>query len=844
VSSADEDTNYEEGRRRHRKTLTPLSLTDGNAADNTTASSFVVENTVSYDQSQFSTDDTDSQEINRDARQHNTSSSRGRQRRNDNSEPRSPKKKPQRSSSMALPRNTHNNAVQLQLTTSPKNNRRHRSLSKLGRSSSTSHRRTSSKELRNTSYSSGDDEKDKSPRSSRRSSSANNNSSIHKRSSSSNTRITDSNNGDRQYSSSRSKSHQPNRMDSYINNSSTISPKKEKKKKDSNWSSTKWGFLSSPSNTPPKNKDGKKGKKSSRKEKKKHHSSSHNRDTKLSLLPPNQLRPAPVNVGDSIIISQQFLEDNADMSVLTMPKDLMSVISTENERNEVEVVQEDEKNHSFDTELQKEVGQLQAYLKDRRIRHQHRSTTNHTVDGSSSRPVNYQTYASRIQEGHVYSYTQDAQEIALGQQHIDDDIPPLPPPPPRPSPLSRRKTSTSTQNAAIPHWNAPATSNSNSESVGSYDDPPGELVTSPTLQQTSTAAFDQLSQHQQNGHHERSKSDPPGEEYQPFDEVSCLNNNGHDIQQHLSPSSKQRTVDTQPTPNRQQAQPTPNRLHKAVSFSLPPAPRSSSMKTPPAPPFMGPALDYYYSMERNSNITNLSQSPLLHPIIELWSSVESTSINQNDTNRWNTQKEDELLGEELPLHVSEDWIDVRHKESNMITEEKAHIDRATSTSLLVDTTASKRQMHSQFVDEDMIDDEFHDILDCGEDSIERTSKTLDEVPLDEAALDGRHRSTWSTTYKPPTATTTFDEPCYDDLHNSDNWQEVVRQRSHAAISIQRSTRGLLERERLRSLLNSTLIIQSCIRKYIVRRRYLNYLQLKKSYTAKRWKERANKYLTC
>jgi len=773
VSSADEDTNYEEGRR-HRKTLTPLSLTDGNAADNTTASSFV-ENTVSYDQSQFSTDDTDSQEIHRDARQHNTSSSRGRQRRNDTSvgnrsasaEPRSPKKKTQRSSSMALPRNTN---VQLKLTTSPKSNRRHRSLSKLGRSSSTSHRRTSSKErLRNTSYSSDDDDNND-RRSSRRSSSAYNNSSMHKRSSSSNTRITDSNNGDRQYSRSKSKSYQPH------TNPTTTSPKKKKKKKDSNWSSTKWvkKHLSSPSNTPPKNKDGKKGKtKSSRKEKKKHHhnSSSHNRDTKLSLLPPNQLRPAPVNVGDSIIISQQFL-DNADMSVLTMPKDLMSVISTENERNEVEVVQEDEKNHSFDTELQKEVGQLQAYLKDRRIRHQHRSTTNHTTDG---RPMHYQTYASRIQEGHVYSYTQDAQEIALGQQHIDDDIPPPPPPPPpRPSPLSRRKTSTSTQNAAIPHWNTPATSNSNSESVASYDDPPGELVTSPTLQQTSmTATTNQQSQHQQqNGHHERSKSDPPGEEYQPFDEVSFLKHN--DIRQHASPSSKQPTVDIQPTPNRQQTQSTPNRLNKAVSFSLPPAP-ISSMKTPPAPPFMGPALDYYYSMERNSNITN-TQSPLLPPIIEIWSSVESTSINQNNTSRWNTQKEDELLGEEFSLHVSEDWIDVRDKESDMITEEEAHIDRATSTSLPVDTTASKRQMHSQFVDEDMIDNEFHDILDCGEDCIERTNKTTDdEVPLDEAALDGRHRSTWSTTYKPHTATTMFDEPGYDDLHNSDNWQEVVRQ---------------------------------------------------------------------
>ena len=240
-------------------------------------------------------------------------------------------------------------------------------------------------------------------------------------------------------------------------------------------------------------------------------------------------------------------------------------------------------------------------------------------------------------------------------------------------------------------------------------------------------------------------------------------------------------------------------------------------------------------MERNSNITN-TQSPLLPPIIEIWSSVESTSINQNNTSRWDTQKEDELLGEELPLHVSEDWIDVRDKESDMITEEEAHIDRATSTSVPVDTTASKRQMHSQFVDEDMIDDEFHDILDCGEDSIERTSKTLDEVPLDEAALDGRHRSTWSTTYKPPTATTTFDEPGYDDLHNSDNWQEVVLQRSHAAISIQRSTRGLLERKRLLSLLSSTLIIQSCIRKYIARKRYLNYQKLKISYAPKRWKE--------
>jgi len=253
-------------------------------------------------------------------------------------------------------------------------------------------------------------------------------------------------------------------------------------------------------------------------------------------------------------------------------------------------------------------------------------------------------------------------------------------------------------------------------------------------------------------------------------------------------------------------------------------------------------------MERNANtpLPCWSNSPLLPPIIELWSSVESSTNNNDNGDKWDMGHENELLGEETPLIISEEWIDVPDKEWDKAVEEMA---TNKSTEAATATPSTDRINTSHFLDEDMMaeDEYFDDILNCGEESSTNVGGVFDNSPTrqsENVPLDGdvnsRHRSTWNKTYKPPTAaTTSFYFPEQDNLHHSDSWKRVVRARANAAITIQKSTRGILMRERLRSLRRSTLIIQTCIRRFLSRKRFLDYRKVKRSYYPKRWEKSHN-----
>eukprot|EP00571_Detonula_confervacea_P007469 CAMPEP_0172317106 /NCGR_PEP_ID=MMETSP1058-20130122/30562_1 /TAXON_ID=83371 /ORGANISM="Detonula confervacea, Strain CCMP 353" /LENGTH=1075 /DNA_ID=CAMNT_0013031577 /DNA_START=53 /DNA_END=3280 /DNA_ORIENTATION=+ len=931
-----------------------------------------------------------------------TGSPRGRQRRNDNSvnrsasEPRHSPTKAHRSSSMASSShtrrintsgnsgsgtNSRNMQLQLNSPTKKQSSRRHRTLSKMGsRGTAAATSLSSNKDptmlTRVNSWSSGEE----------RDGRKNGHHNEGRRSRSSSTRpASASTAAHASKKSARSKSSQPGkkldtkekqqagrRMDSNTtektNNSSSTTTTTTKKSK--NWRSKLTGGMKKLSpggpggGTPPLQKH----KKASGSKKKKEFT---NGATMVNMpkkplgkeadyaaarkklhLPPGQNQP--IDIGDSIVISQQFLEDSMDMSVLTMPRELTMNEKESGGGGAVE---------RFDKEIQ-EVGHgrvlekdtVQAFL-DRRTR---RGSDQVEDIPSSSTGVSalYEkigAYASRIlDEGGIYqSYSQDqlmddhdghgeldgievrpAQRLGVTHGHDGKPlahavagtaggkhywpcdpsaegyspkngvVPPPPPPPalPRhgklPSNTALVQPSSQPNNsaavAAVPHLNTPASSSSNYLSIAtSYEDPPGTLGTSPTLQiqPSSSGTMDTISRLRNDNHdgqqqQQRSKSDPPGDDpyTRPFDEpFSGLGNRGHATTTGINDGQ--------------------NKLKssggKAVTFSLPPPQSASQQQSPPAPPFMGPPLDYYYSMERNPNNLKDQQQPmfssplLLPPIIELWSSVEGSDnvVTQGDNVnvigsalKWDTRREAELVGEDLPLCVSEGWIDVRryeekneeenegekqvettndndsvhHQKGDMVAEKLNTSTTAADDAVASNwegTSSSSRHVapmdedtpHDEYFDEHKPDDEyFDDILNCGDfndhyddgplrqNSQDVTANhTVDNV--DEGA-NFRHRSTWNTSYKPPKLSLLEEDSILQDRsRHNDNWHRLLRHRANATISIQKAVRGLLERQRLRLLLDAVLIIQPCIRRYLERKRYLEYIKLKRSYFPGRWK---------
>ena len=87
---------------------------------------------------------------------------------------------------------------------------------------------------------------------------------------------------------------------------------------------------------------------------------------------------------------------------------------------------------------------------------------------------------------------------------------------------------------------------------------------------------------------------------------------------------------------------------------------------------MGPPSDYYYSAEvvgANGRGAvpppQWASSGLLPPIVELWSSVEGSS---SRVGGWDAAKEAELVGEDLPMRVSQTYIDACNEEAEQEVE--------------------------------------------------------------------------------------------------------------------------------------------------------------------------------
>ena len=309
----------------------------------------------------------------------------------------------------------------------------------------------------------------------------------------------------------------------------TMEEVKKKEKKDWRFKLSTGGMKKHPSHTQQQSKNNGKMKNQQYHSNKNNHqriSSRENRGSSL-LLP-----SAPINVGDSIVISQQFLEENAEMSVLTLPHELASISMNE----EVEDVDFDDRT-------------IQG-VRERRVTgngHIRASPLLERQQQNTSRKEKIGAYASRCS---YRSYTHDQ---PIGHDNGDDTVQgKLSPPPPR-------------QGKSLTHFE------------------------------------------------EIQPSDPPGDPYQPFDESPVMQHGPSSKaapQNSSSPEADQRNI----------------RSNKAVSFALPPP--SSATAHPPAPPFMGPPL-YYYSMEHDPNRNDpplWSNSPLLPPIIELWSSVETADV--------------------------------------------------------------------------------------------------------------------------------------------------------------------------------------------------------------------------
>ena len=545
-------------------------------------------------------------------------------------------------------------------------------------------------------------------------------------------------------------------------------------------------------------------------------------------------------------------------------------------------------------------------------------------------------YASRViqQEGrmnkHVHAIhgTQDSivHDIHIGdgaagmsevrpmmhqQQHhlgIVASMQPPPPPPPLPSQSYGMPTSRPPQNSNNPHWNTPAASGSNSESIAttSYDDPPGMLVTSPTLQlQPSASSFGNTNttnlEKDENDKKPTtttspllSATDPPGDPYRPFDEQTEFHPVPPQTTQGNSNNNKLRS----------------NNNNKAVTFSLPPQTTTiataSSNGPPPAPPFMGPTFDYYYSMERsNTNNSQFNFSPslrILPPIIELYSVVEGSDTTipggGNDdvvpVSSWDdTRRKCALMGGEeeeedsLPLIVAESWINAcdnnKNQEASDAAESYHHhldtgpddsevevsekINAAASAAVAFAIAIDKESMPSAWNKGDTPHDEhFNDILDCGESLLNHpademaandgnesqgvdsviprvnnrspsSSSSSDSLGPDEEDANVRHRSTWNAAaYKPPKLSSLdYDPSIHEQQLNNDQWQNTVRTRTQAAIILQKSIRGLLELSKLDRLIDATLVIQPVIRRYLSRKRYVEYVKLKRSYYPNRWR---------
>ncbi|KAL7520154.1 hypothetical protein ACHAWX_004896 [Stephanocyclus meneghinianus] len=624
--------------------------------------------------------------------------------------------------------------------------------------------------------------------------------------------------------------------------------------------------------------------------------------------------PQPINVGDSIFISQQFLEESMEISVITLPKELS--MKELDDENLMQIVGQKGVlgNNAVQAFLNRRTGeggngnnggsareardfeiQPSASMESKGIYERVSSYANRLLDISYSQSLENNSNTCEEDEG------VEVKHITKQQEKVESYSSGAPgkyawacdPTTEGYSPEGIEKQTTTTGSTAT-----------DSELKNVILSPPPQPLNAPTDRKLNVqiplpddSSGKLVSSTVEDG--EKKGRQEPSIMSRPFDEPSA---------------GSGRTISS---PTRD-----PERSNKSVSFCLPP-PSSH----PPAPPFLGPTLDYYYSMERPSKdpLPSWSTSSLLPPIIELWSSVEDNSdygvggTVGGSITLWNQNKENELIGEDAPLLLSEKWINFSKNQTG---------DRV-KKAIVEDPMISPGETSIDY---------FDNILDCtGEhaaaasetDSLRFSASTAGSnrsaqnniIPNERSnpsARSGensmfRHRSQWKSshgnmTYKPPmfndgnitpkkeapalpmVGSESFDDPVMqirryhgDDvpspkkqdgsrpiiLHgrivrpnslssNTSNQSKsssisrspstsshgssasYTNAKSYAAIAIQASARGMLERQRFMVMLDSVLVIQPFVRRFLCRQRFLLQLKLKRSYFPSNWKRKMTK----
>eukprot|EP00956_Cyclotella_meneghiniana_P016498 scaffold26070_cov71-Cyclotella_meneghiniana.AAC.2 len=590
----------------------------------------------------------------------------------------------------------------------------------------------------------------------------------------------------------------------------------------------------------------------------------------------------PINVGDFITISQQYLEKNEEMSVLTLPKELAS--------KEV-----DEEN------LMQIIGQrgvlgndaVQAFL-DRR---------NDGRQGGGGENLHIHRSASVESKGvyeRVGKYATKLLDISRSQ--------------------SLENSSTlQEEGVEIPH-------NQDLLAVANHQIGKHAWPCDPGYSVGDNAAHTVITE-QEIG----SIGMPPPASPSPFDGIEEEHRVRYDVQIPVRDDPSGIHIDTSITVDRQKSTESRRQfdevhsrpiesqapVNKSVSFSLPPP---SSL--PPAPPFLGPHLDYYYSMERDAKdkAPIWSHTTILPPIIELWSAVEDSSKHGAFGSFWNAEKEKELVGEEEVRQIaSEQYVSQSEKALLVGVRTRGEAD-ASKKPAANPTSPGEKSMEY-----------FHDILDCNDVDLKgvidcnNNDDDDDDAPADEKEglklttsslsiktetagsseteevlgddANFRHRSQWKSshnmTYKPPlfnggvgrsessedsviklrrfhedgiltaerqdsqgdtrpvilpcrvgrplttlnpskcTSITLTHSPSAASYESSSSYNAKI----FAAIVIQASARSVIERQQFVGMRDSVLIIQSALRRFLYRQRYLLQLKLKRSYYPCNWKNK-------
>ena len=585
---------------------------------------------------------------------------------------------------------------------------------------------------------------------------------------------------------------------------------------------------------------------------------------------PQHTPSQPVNVGDFITISQQYLEENADMSVLTLPRELHN--KEMDEENLMQIVG------------QKGVlgnNAVQAFL-DRRSAGADKKGDDIYIQQSTSveskgmyeRVSSYATklldisYSQSLENNSTENVDEVQDLLALANHQVGKHAWPCDPTAEGYTPAGTGSGSVGVTAAAS------STSVLTEQEIGSIGVPPPPSPSA--LLGDSEQKSHKFSTNNQMAFHSETDT------------------------KYLESEEKPRPFD-EPSSSPAESAPEPERSNKSVSFCLPP-PSSH----PPAPPFLGPTLDYYYSMERShqDQMPIWSNSTVLPPIIELWSSVED-GANSAGVSLWSREKENVLIGEDAPLLVSDGMIEDVDGAQNNVQKEPLCSPKSRARQPITSPTSPGEKSIEYF----------NDILDCNGDEddapldekedlkvVPATTSSLsidtDPAMSSESQPTGedasfRHRSQWKSphnmTYRPPMFNNTGvqkdanglnvgkSESSEDSVlhlrrlhgdgtqsHDSNrpiilhgrvvrhgNVSSIARSpssssygsssshnaKTFAAIVIQAATRGMLERQRFMVMINSVLVIQPAVRRFLCKQRYMVHLKLKRSYFPSKWKRK-------